>query len=341
MSISMFDSRVMLAALEQRTPPTLFLRDTFFRNTKTFDTDTVDIDIVQGKRRVAAYQSPLDEGKIVTRDGFSTFTYKPPYLKPKMVTTAADLLKRSASETVYTAMSPAARMAKQISDDTNNLDDMISRAEEVQCAQAIFTGTVTLRDAANALTFPMKASHQVTLSGSNLWTDTANSNPLAKLREFKRLIQQDSGLNPTKAVFGRAALDAFLVHPKVTANSGALSSVKTDLGQISPALLPGGVTYWGYLKDPGIDIYTYDGWYRDAADVEQELVPSNKIALIADGARFDRLYGVIQDLGALYAVPRFPSSWEERDPSVRMLMLQSAPLMVPHQVDGYLFATVV
>jgi hypothetical protein len=339
--IGMFDTRVMLAALEQRLAPTMFLRDTFFSRARNFDSAMVDIDIVQGKRRVAAYVSPLQEGTVVTRDGYKATSYAPPYVKPKIPTSAADILKRSAGEGVYGAMSPQERAALQLATDLENLDDMITRAEEVQAAQALFTGQVILRDANDALVYPMQSTHKVTLTGTSLWTDTTNSNPLAKLRELKRIIQQDSGLNPTKIIMGSSAWDAFLAHPKVSGNNGLISTIKADLGQITPSTLPGGVTYQGYLRDPGVDIYTYDSWYRDLSDTEQPLVPVDKILLISDDVRFDRCYGVIQDTKALYAVPRFPKSWEEEDPAVRWLMLQSAPLLVPTQVDGYVFAKVV
>lgn len=341
MSINMYDTRVMLQALEQMPSAPAFLRDTFFRNVRTFDTDTVDIDIVKGKRRVATYVSPVEQGKLVTRDGFTTYSYKNPYIKHKMPTTSADLLKRGAGENVYAAKSPAQRAAEQLGKDLSQLDDMITRAEELQAAQALFTGQVILRDANDALVFPMSSTHKVTLTSTDLWTDAA-SKPLAKLRAFRRTIQQDSGLNPTDIIMGTSALEAFLAHADVKDGKGAVSSIKVDLGQIVPQNLPGGVTYWGYLRDLGCDLWTYDNWYLGAdGTTESAYVPTDKILMISREARMDRLYAVIQDLKALYAVPRFPKTWEEEDPSVRMLMLQSAPLLVPHQVDGFLFAKVV
>lgn len=340
MSISMFDTRVMIDALRQLTPATTFFRDRFFRTTKTFDTDTVDIDIVQGKRRVASYVSPLEEGTVVTRDGYKTNTYKVPYVKPKIATTAADILKRAANEMAYGTQTPLQRASQQMAYDLSNMDDMITRAEEIQCVQGLFNGQIVLRDAGDALVFPVKGTHLVTQTGTALWSNAA-SDPLAQLRGWKRLIQQDSSLNPSIAVLGSAVADAFLAHAKITGNTALLSSIKADLGQISPQVLPGGVTYLGYLRDPGIDLYTYDGWYRDAADVEQPLVPVNKVLLLSEEARFDRLYGAIMDNEAFYGMPRFPKSWVEQDPSVRWLMLQSAPLMVPHQVDAFVSAVVV
>jgi hypothetical protein len=54
----------------------------------------------------------------------------------------------------------------------------------------------------------------------------------------------------------------------------------------------------------------------------------------------DKLYGCIKDLSAMYPVARFPKSWEEEDPSARFLLMQSAPLLVPTQIDSFLSAQV-
>jgi hypothetical protein len=66
------------------------------------------------------------------------------------------------------------------------------------------------------------------------------------------------------------------------------------------------------------------------------LVPSGNFFLGSTSARMDRLYGLIQDLKALAPVDRFVKSWEEEHPSVRYLLMQSAPLLVPVQVDSFM-----
>ena len=94
MTISIFDRRYMLAALEELRVPSTFFVKKFFANQVEFDTAHVDVDIYKGKRRVAAYVNPRAQGQAVDRIGYSTYTYEPPYVKPKMATTAEDMLKR-------------------------------------------------------------------------------------------------------------------------------------------------------------------------------------------------------------------------------------------------------
>ena len=217
--------------------------------------------------------------------------------------------------------------------------DMITRAEEQQAANALFNGYLTFRDANDKLTFPIQATHQIT-GMTNLWS-SALGTPLADVRTWRRLIIKDCGLTPDILLGGSAAIDAFLANPQIANSTGGISQIKIDRGQITPQNMPGGVTYWGFLPDISCDLYSYDEFYWDPVNlVDVPIVPANKILLGCTGARMDRLYGVIQDLTALYAVDRFPKSWLENDPSIRWMMLQSAPLLVPHQVDSFVTATV-
>jgi hypothetical protein len=114
------------------------------------------------------------------------------------------------------------------------------------------------------------------------------------------------------------------------------------MGQIDPiALNEMGVKYWGYLNEPGIDIYTYCEWYIDPVDkIEKPMIQDDKVILIDPSARFERHYGMIKDLKGNGVAARFPKSWEQEDPSVRWIMLQSAPICAPHQIDAITVATV-
>jgi hypothetical protein len=133
--------------------------------------------------------------------------------------------------------------------------------------------------------------------------------------------------------------DAFKV------NTGAISSVKIDTGVIDPQTMPDGVIYWGRLRDSGIDLWSYDEWYVDTtekgSDIEGAMVDAKRAIMVARQGRFVRHYGAIKDVTALQPYARFPKSWITEDPSCRMVMVQSAPLPAPHQIDAVYSATVV
>jgi len=180
-----------------------------------------------------------------------------------------------------------------------------------------------------------------------LWSDTVNSDPLKDAGIWRRQLIRDSGIAPDTMIFGADAINAFVEHPKVGGNTGALSSVKVDRGQINPQLLEEGVTYWGYIAELGCDIYSYDEWYipPGAPDTSEAvpMMPLNGVWMGSKRARMDMAYGPIMNIkaGGLVPVKRFPTSWITDDPSVRWMMLESAPLAIPVQLDSFLFAQVV
>lgn len=337
MSIDIFSTRTMLAALDQAVKPKTFLLTTFFPGLRQFDTKHVDIDIIKGKRRLAPFVSPRMQGKVVEKLGYSTNTYAPPYIKPKMATTAYEILNRAAGEIVYQDnASPAQRAATRVGEELAELEAMIVRREEWMAAQVLNTGQVSVvgDGVDDVIDFQFPADHKVILTGTALWTD-ANSKPLDDFRQWRRKVIKDSGISPTLAIFGADVIDAFLNHDDV---KNLLDTRRVDLGMIDPQILPEGVTYYGYIKDVGLDIYGYDEWYLDDNGDEQPMMPVDKILLGSTRTRNSRLYGAIQDLdaGADFAVSRYPKSWTEKDPSMRFVMLQSAPLVALLQPDAFM-----
>ncbi len=341
MAIDIFNTRAMLAALEERKTAGTFLLDLLFSRVETSDSEYVDIDIVKGKRRIAPFVSPLKEGKVVENEGFKTSSYKPPYVKPKKITTAQSVLKRSAGETIYGNKTPQQRAAEKLAKDLAELDDMITRREEWMAAELLQNGSVTCTGdgISQVIDFGLDATHKVTLSGTDLWSDSA-SNPLKNIADWARLIRKDSGVNPNVAIMGSDVADALIANTSV---QKLLDLRRIDLGLIDPTALPNGVTYYGSLKAYGtvVDLYSYDEWYVNDSGTETAMIGADKFILTSTNADFRRNYGAIEDLGALAALPRFPKTWEQDDPSARFVMVQSAPLVALHQVDALVSATVV
>lgn len=339
MTISLFQTRRMLRMLEQMKPPRTFLLDTFFPAVETSSSEHVDIDIMKGKRRLAPFVNPRHAGKVVERIGFTTRSYKPPYIKPKMEFNPANLPDRQPGTTVYDeAGSAMDRAATCLARDLREMQEMTTRREEWMASQALNGGviTVTGEGISDTIDFQMAANHKVTLTSTDKWTDAA-SNPLADFRAWQRRCAQDSGVLPNVAVLGSDVVDAFLANDEV---KDQLDTRRADIGMVDVRQLPNGVTYLGSLFGGGLDIFGYDEWYiSDADGLEYPMVPANKVFLGSTNARTARHYGMIRDLKNGDARVRwFPKSWEEEDPSARWVMLQSAPLVVPHQIDAFLMA---
>ena len=343
MPITIFDTRTMLPPLLQAKMAAKFLLDTFFPTILTFGTEYVDIDKWDGKRRLAPFVSPISEGVVMENIGFTTQSIKPPYVKPKMVTTAEHILARGIGQPINpTGVTPQQKAQAKLGMDLIELRDTIVRREEWMASQLLQSGKVAIvgKGFDAEIDYGMKATHQIVLAGADLWT-AATGKPLKDMRDWARLAGQDSGKRPDVAVFGSEAVDAFLANVEVAAQ---LDNRRIVLGQIVQSELPDGVTYWGNIQ--GIDIYSYDEWYiDDTSGLEVAMVPVDMVFLGSTSAKTSRSYGAIMDMNAIDAglieTPYYPRSWMTDDPAQRWLMLQSAPLVQMNQVDAFIVATVV
>lgn len=350
-TIDLFNTRKMLAMLEQRLPPRTFFLSTFFGGAPAIhDTMAVDIDIVgSGGRRMAPFVSPLHQGKVVDRAGYRTETFKPPYIKMKMPTTAQQLLTRQPGEVIYGAGNPESRARAQLARDMATLDDLLIRREEWMAREAIVNGAVTCTGDGISLLVDFgyqTDTHKLTLAAKAKWDYVASdrtSNPIEDLRTWRLSIIKRCGIAPTMALMGSSAVKAFRAHPDVVNKDDLLSMRRVESGQLDVKLLPNGVTYWGHITELGLDLYSYDEWYLDDAGNEQPMMPVGKVVLASPMARTQLHYGMVQDLdaGGNFSVARFAKSWTEKDPSVRWLLMQAAPIAVNHQPDAFQVITVV
>lgn len=340
MAIDLFDTRTMIQALEEMKPAQSFLKDRFFSNEVRSEDKKVDIDIYVGKRRIAPFVHPKAGSKTVERIGYKTESYEPPQVAPDMITTAEDLQKRSIGENVYNAADPDTRAAQQLGKDMVELDDMITRREEVMCSEALFSGQVTVEGEGysdvvqywSQLGAP--AQPFLALGAGDRWNESTADIAL-NLRGARLDIIQKSGVSPRDALLGRSALDAMLSNE---AFAKQLDNRRIDNGSIDPQMLPDGVTYWGYLKDSALDIWTYDEWYVDPeTGLEMPMVPEKKVLIGSQNVRTSMMYGCVVDVEkGSFALPRVPASFIMRKPQEgRVLQMKSKPLPVIHQIYGF------
>lgn len=346
MSVDMFTPRVLMGVIKNMPVKPQFLKYTIFTGTITHDTEAVDVDIVKGKRRLAPYTSPVRQGVVVARDGFSSRSIKPGYVKLKRVTEAGQLLNRQPGETIYDGLSPADRARQILAQDLTDLTEMIDLAEEVQCAEALTTGAVTMKDedgnAVASVDFQLADSHKVTLSGADLWSATT-AKPIENLAEWVQLIQTDAGATPDMILMAADVKDAFIAHYMAKDDQNRMNALAISRGQIAPGApaLPGGVAYIGTLPEVGAPMYCYPATYTDLDGTVKKFIPDGKVVVLSKSAmQAKKQYGLIKDLKSMVATSRFAKSWEEEDPSVRFLLVQSAPLMNPYNVDAFMFADV-
>ena len=343
--MNIFETRTMLPMVDLNDPSSdhVFLKNRYFATRVNFDTKRVDVDVIgRGARKLAPIVHPKIGGKVVEREGYETHSYEPPEVSPMRVTSAEDLLKRQPGEIIYTNVDPNVRAAEQLGRDLRELDQMIVRREEQLCAQALFTGQVDLSSgegygSGDVIKYwPTDPAEQPVTTPAIKW-DQVGATPLEDLRGIRRAVIQASGVTPRDLICGTQALEALL---SAVQKSGALDTRRVDLGMIDPRQLPDGVTYWGYLKDSGLDVYSYDETYVDDAGVDQPLVPADKCLVCSANGKTTLAYGCVPIVSpegvAFVSGPRVPVSWVQMaNPSGRVVQLKSRPLPIVNQVQAF------
>lgn len=343
-AVDLFSTRTLLSALEYMKKPTTFLLDLFFTVEEPVDSDTIDIDIVRNGEKMATFVSPIVEGKVVKNEGFTTHSIKAPYLKEKMLLTPKDLMVREPGTTIYGPRDGLEqRKQRNLAKKLRIMLDRFTRREEWMASKGLTTGKVTVVGEgvpSREIDFDMKATHLPVNLDTSRWSDTTNSDPIEDLKTWAQLIFEDSDRVPDKCVMGKTALNLFLNHPKV---KEVLDNRRMVMGDVKPGLQENGAQKIADWFDPNLEIWTYSGKYIDPSDgvTKNALMPDKGALLGSSAARCERHYAKIQDLEAGDAVVRyFPKSWPVKDPSGQWIMVQSAPLPAPHEIDAFVYATV-
>ena len=332
-----------LAEVVKTTPPVrTFLRDRFFTNVKTFPTERVDIDIVKGNRKMAAFIHPMVGGEIVQAEGYETKSYAPPLINPATISTADQLLERLPGEDMYSGKTPADRAAEKLIEEYNQLNDMTTRREEWMAAQVLTTGQLKVKGKGVDEVINFGLTNKITLASTKKWGASA-ADIWGNLKDWKQQVSRNGFANANMVIMGKAAADAFMADATI---KNMLDNRRIEIGAIKPEEMEGGLTYYGHLNLPGVDIYGYDEVYLDDETGETKpLIPDNVVLMIPSAASFMRAYGLctyLDDAGAWHRAEtdRLLRTYVEHRPDRRFIELQTHPLLIPDKIDSWFAATV-
>lgn len=323
--------------------PITFFRDRYYPFELFSDKEEVYFDVVDKHRRLAPYVSPLHQGKMVESAGYSTRMIKPPYVKPKSIIDPNQLLKRRAGEALNGELSPAERRDLRIRQVLQEHEEMLQMLEEVQCAEFLRTGQITITGEGYGtlvLQFGRASGLTKTLLGTDQWDDASQSGKtLGQLEDWALEVRQAGGGIVRDITMDPDAWAAFknnLTDKQMQMLFDSLrgSQSRAELG---PRLAEK-VRYEGRIGD--FDFWTYSDTYQNENGSEVKIMPSGTVVMSSSALEGTRCYGAIRDLQVMRSLRMFSKMWEQQDPSVEYLLSQSAPLMVPLRPNALLGATV-
>lgn len=344
MPFDLYNTATLLGVVRKTPVESSYWLDNFFGGQMTFETEEVMFDLVRTYRRMAPFVSPVVQGRVMRSQGYETRAFRPAYVKPKHIVDPNRMFVRRAGEDVLGQLSPGQRWNLAVAENLREERDSIRRRENWMAAQAIIHGSVTITGEdypTQVVDFRRAPGLTNILTSTARWGESA-ADPLADIAAMRTLAFKESGSPITRLTMGLDAFDLFFADAKVQA------LLKTELGAIprtSDSVLSAmGSTdtpfeFRGVLQGANgqgrVEVYTYNEEYEDENLETQPMMSSFDVIGTGPGINGVRCYGAIRDKRAgLAAVPLFPKMWDQEDPSLTYTMTQSAPLMVPSNVDN-------
>lgn len=346
MAFDLYGTAEMLDVLRVTPVESAYWLDNFFGSVRQFDTEEIMFDKLKSSRRLAPFVSPVVQGRVMKTKGFETMSFAPAYVKPKHVVDPNRQFTRRVGEVPgLGSSSPGARWNAAVSENLAEERESIHRRENWMAAMAIINGRVTVTGEdypTRVVDFRRNAGLTRVLTGTARWGEAA-ADPLADINELRTTSFVESGAPITRLTMGIGAFDLFYQDEKVQAllKGQEIGNVaRTSDSTLSALGSPGQPwEFRGVLQGANgqgrLEVFTYNEQYEDEDDVTQSIMNTYSVVGTGTSIRGTRCYGAIRDKRAgLQPLPLFPKMWDQEDPSLTYTMTQSAPLMVPVNIDN-------
>lgn len=337
--ISAFSSAVLLGIVRALNVPIPFLLQTFFPKIVTEESESIHFDVEVEVLKLAPFVHPDAPGALVEETPYRTDEFTPANIRMVRSLNPSRPLKRVMGEKLLGEYSPQQRLEILTVRALEEMKKMRLRRMEHMAASALRTASVTVvgeNYPTSVVNFQRDAALTVTLGAGVKWSD-AGVNPLKNLADWGQIMLAKSGTQALDVVMDIGAWNAFRENPFVKDRLTTQRALKDAPSMRQDTPLVNGATFMGVID--GFNIWVYIQIYKDDAGVVQSILPNGTVLMVGplEGVQH---YGAIANLNSLEAVPEFPSSWEQHNPSRRFVMLESAPLVVPTRVNATLSASV-
>lgn len=336
--MDIFNTYVVNRVVSKLEPVKPFLLNSFFPNVQLEATEEIRFDVEHRRRRLAPFVSPLVAGQVVHSQGYTTKSFKPAYIKDKRIFNANRPFRRTMGERIGGEVSPAQRLQFAVAIELNDQIGMLTRRQELMAAEVLRTGkTIVEGDMYPRVEVDFGRDPDLTLRlvDTACWGEGV-ADPLEDVAEWSRLVTQKSGATANTVVMDLKAWQLFSAAPSVQ----DLLDRQRGTTTANPAVAGEGGRHMATIGD--LEIWVYQSWFNDP-DTEAQIpyLPENTVILTGPELEGTRCYGAIKDAAAGFqAVPFFAKTWNDEDPAVRYMLMQSAPLIVPYRVNASMCVTV-
>jgi hypothetical protein len=305
------------------------------------DKEEIYFDENQDNRIGAApFVHPLLEAPMFRDEGYSTKSYKPAYIKEKTGITSEDGNDRLPGEDFGGEYTPMQRAELRLIQKTTRLYERLRVREELMALEVVKTGKLTIKGEGFDTVIDFKRDPGLT---KKLTADKGWSNPDFAMTTFFESLQREmasKNLNqsrPRKVIMGIEAFDMFRANKEVQKLLPDYMRLVSDIGL---KLTPQDSSFENLLYRGNFgntEIWVHEG----KTDQKNYDIAPKEVLFTCENIQGVRHYGAIRDLKARLIAQRvFVKSWEIEDPSQRIVLLQSAPLLVTYDPNTAALVTV-
>jgi len=334
---NIFKTRVLTTAVNMMETPELRVYKRYFQGKEHLEpTDRLAIDVIAGSQRILGNISVAAPATVTTKTNLKTITLEAPRLSSKRFIGVYELNAVRA----WGAQMASEMMQSRIAREQMDMRGEHDRTLEFWAVNALM-GKIYDSDLTTVLVdYNLDDTHSITLTGDDLWS-ASTSEPIKKIRAWKKLIEDDAGTNITgfHAYVGGDVMDALLEHADVIDNMKYQRGAQiVETGRI--ALIA------------GVTVEEYNGSYIDADGTRQRFIGSDEVLLIGECADLvdtpyapvvsDEAPGGVGNVNASGAgVLFFSDSWKEKDPDGRWIRNEARPCPALQRPGAIIKATVV
>ena len=344
----------MLEAYKEMAGAPTFL-STFFQTgpRDIHNANTVEFDVRRDGRPIAvAVTSYKAGGQINQIEKFTNKSFEPPILYEEFALNSLELMQRQMGQDPFQDVNFMSAAQMRLSEGVEKMLMKIRRTVELQAAQVLQTGVVTLTDSAGntvyTVDFGMRASHQIDAGVD--WDETT-SDPISDLEAMDEQVRLNGKKRISDFILGDSARSSFLSNSKVQA---LLENRRIVIGGIAPTMPSEDQIFIGTININGhiANLWGYQASYDSPnGGTDTKYVSDwNVIGLSRDAVRRATFGGIPRivapdprvaplGIGSLVAADRgiavTTNAWVDPRGENVFGSVATRPLMIPVAIDAH------
>ena len=347
-----YNTDVLLDAIKTMPKATSFITNRYFPEAETaeFITNKVLVEIENGNRRLAPFVVPHIGGVAVDREGYKTKEFEPANIEVKKILKVEELTHKGFGEALYHQEKPEVREQKLLLKDYSDLDDRITRRQELMGCELFETSKLEMnyniggdKTDTKELRFYDGDSNPNAYSIETKWNQ-AGADIISDLFEMCTVLQEN-GVNAVDVLFTPKVMKAARNNEKFIK---LLDNKNYQLGFIAPNELGNGARKLGEINADGflLNVIMYNEKYMNEDGILVPYLTDGKVIVTAPNVG-QTVYGAVTQMEEsdrqthTYAGRRVPKIITDVNTDKKELKLTAKPLLVPKFVCGWITAEAV